>query len=50
MQQVIDLVNTRDGFTFIMVLSLILTLVGFLIFSSLGGAVGAFLLHRKDRM
>ena len=50
MQQVIDLVNTPDGFTFIMVLSLILTLVGFLIFSSLGGAVGAFLLHRKDRM
>jgi hypothetical protein len=50
MQQVIDLVNTPDGFTFIMVLSLILTLVGFLIFSSLGGTVGAFLLHRKDRM
>jgi hypothetical protein len=49
-QQVIDLVNTPDGFIFIMVLSLILTLVGFLIFSSLGGAVGAFLLHRKDRM
>lgn len=50
MQQVIDLVNTPDGFTFIMVLSLVLTLVGFLIFSSLGGTVGAFLLHRKDRM
>jgi hypothetical protein len=49
MQQVIDLFNTPDGFTFIMVLTLIMTLVVFLIFSSLGGAVGAFLLHRKDR-
>jgi hypothetical protein len=49
MQQVIDLFNTPDGFTFIMVLTLIMTLVAFLIFSSLGGAVGAFLLHRKDR-
>jgi hypothetical protein len=50
MQQVIDLFNTPDGFTFIMVLSLIMTLVAFLIFSSFGGAVGAFLLHRKDRL
>jgi hypothetical protein len=50
MQQVIDLFNTPDGFTFIMVLSLIMTLVAFLIFSSLGGAVGAFLLHRKDHL
>jgi hypothetical protein len=32
-----------------MVLTLIMTLVAFLIFSSIGGAVGAFLLHRKDR-
>jgi len=48
-QQVLDLFNTPEGFTFIMVLTLIMTLVAFLIFSSLGGAVGAFLLHRKDR-
>ncbi len=49
MQQVIDLFNTPDGFTFIMVLSLIMTLVAFLIFSSVGGAMGAFLLYRKER-
>ena len=50
MQQVIDLFNTPDGFAFIMVLTLIMTLVAFLIFSSVGGALGAFLLYRKDRM
>jgi hypothetical protein len=49
-QQVLDLFNTPEGFTFVMVLTLIMTLVAFLIFSSLGGAVGAFLLHRKDRL
>ena len=48
-QQVIELFNTPEGFTFIMILSLIVTLVAFLIFSSLGGAIGAFLLHRKER-
>ena len=50
MQQVLDLFNTPDGFAFIMVLTLIMTLVAFLIFSSVGGALGAFLLYRKDRM
>jgi len=49
MQQVLELFNTPEGFTFIMVLSLIMTLAAFLIFSSLGGAIAAFLLHRKDR-
>jgi hypothetical protein len=49
-QQVLDLFKTPEGFTFIMVLTLIMTLIAFLIFSSLGGAVGAFLLHRKDRL
>jgi hypothetical protein len=49
LQQVLELFNTPEGFTFIMILSLIVTLVAFLIFSSLGGAIGAFLLHRKDR-
>jgi hypothetical protein len=48
-QQMLQLFNTPEGFTFIMILSLIVTLVAFLIFSSLGGAVGAFLLHRKER-
>jgi hypothetical protein len=47
MQQVLELFNTPEGFTFIMILTLIMTLVAFTIFSSLGGAIGAFLLHRK---
>jgi hypothetical protein len=50
LQQVIDLLNTADGFTFIMIFSLIITLVAFTIFSSLGGAISAFLLHRKERI
>jgi hypothetical protein len=50
MQQVLELFNTPEGFTFIMILSLIMTLIAFLIFSSLGGAIAAFLLHRKDRL
>jgi len=49
MQQVLELLNTPEGFTFIMILSFIMTLVGFMIFSSLGGAIGAFLLQRKER-
>ena len=50
MPQVLELFNTPAGFTFIMILTLIMTLAAFLIFSSLGGALGAFLLHRKDRL
>ena len=50
MQQVMEIFNTPEGFTFIMILTLIMTLIAFTIFSSLGGAVGAFLLHRKGRM
>ena len=49
MQQVMEIFNTPEGFTFIMILTLIMTLIAFTIFSSLGGAVGAFLLYRKDR-
>jgi hypothetical protein len=50
MPQVLELFNTPAGFTFIMIVTLIMTLLAFLIFSSLGGALGAFLLHRKDRL
>jgi hypothetical protein len=49
-QQVLELLKTPEGFTFIMIFSLIVTLVAFLIFSSLGGALGAFLLYRKGRL
>jgi hypothetical protein len=47
MQQVLELLNTPEVFTFFMILTLIITLVAFLIFSGLGGALGAFLLRRK---
>lgn len=50
LQQVLDLFNTPEGFTFIMILTLIMILIAFLIFSTIGGAVGAFLLHRKERL
>jgi hypothetical protein len=50
MQQLLELLKTPEGFTFFMILSLIVSLVSFLIFSSLGGAIGAFLLHRKERL
>jgi len=49
-QQVIDLLNTPDGFTLIMIFTLLMTLVAFAIFGSIGGAIGAFLLHRKERL
>ena len=49
MQQVLDLFNTPEGFTTIMILSFAMTFVAFLLFSSLGGAIGAFLLYRKQR-
>jgi hypothetical protein len=49
MQQVLDLFNTPEGFTTIMILSFAMTFVAFLLFSSLGGAIGAFLLYRKER-
>jgi hypothetical protein len=50
MPQVLELFNTPAGFTFIMVLTLIMTLAAFLIFASLGGLLGASLLHRKERL
>jgi hypothetical protein len=49
MQQVMELFNTPEGFTFIMILTLIMTLIAFSIFSALGGAISTFLLRRKER-
>jgi hypothetical protein len=47
--QVLELFNTPAGFIFIMILTLIITLAAFVLFSTLGGALGAYMLHRKDR-
>jgi len=49
MQQVLELFNTPEGFTFVMILTLIMTLIAFTIFSGAGGAIGAFLLRSKER-
>jgi hypothetical protein len=48
--QLLELSNSPEGFTLLMTLFLVMTLVAFLIFSSLGGVLGALLLRRKDRM
>lgn len=50
MQQVMELFNTPEGFTFIMILTLIMTLIAFSIFAALGGAISTFLLRRKERL
>jgi len=50
LQQVIPLLQTPQGFVLVMALGLAMTLVGFLIFSGLGGLIGAVLLRRKDRL
>lgn len=49
MQQVLDLIKTSDGYIVILVLSLAVTFIAFVVFASLGGAIGAFLLHRRER-
>jgi hypothetical protein len=33
-----------------MIFTLLMTLIAFAIFGSIGGAIGAFLLHRKERL
>jgi len=48
--QVLEMSKTPEGFTLLMTVFLAMTLVAFLIFSGLGGALGALLLRRKDRM
>jgi hypothetical protein len=49
-QQALEFLKTPAGFSVMMVLGLIVTLVAFLIFSAVGGALGALLLRRKDRL
>jgi len=49
-QQIIQYLKTPPGLALMMGLSLGVVLVAFLILSSLGGAVGAAMMRRKDRM
>jgi len=49
-QQIIQYLKTPPGLALMMGLSLAVVLVAFLILSSLGGAVGAAMMRRKDRM
>lgn len=48
-QELLQWFKTPQGLTLIMVLGLIVMFVVFLIFSSLGGALGAVLLRKKDQ-
>jgi hypothetical protein len=49
-QQIIQYLKTPPGLALMMGLSLVIVLLAFLILSSLGGAIGAALMRRKDRM
>jgi hypothetical protein len=49
-QQVLELLKTPDGFTFFVIFTLIVNLIGFLMFSTVGGVIGTFLPHRKLRL
>jgi hypothetical protein len=50
MQQIIELLKTSEGFSFFVILTLVITLIAFLIFSTVGGAIGTFLPQRKPRL
>jgi hypothetical protein len=49
-QQILDYLKSPPGLALVMVLGLAVMFVVFLIFSSLGGALGAVLLRRKNRL
>jgi len=49
-QQLLEYLKTPQGLALVMVLGLIVMFVAFLVFSSLGGALGAALLRRKERL
>ena len=48
-QQMLEYLKTPQGLALVMVLGLLFMFVVFLIFSGLGGAIGAALLRRKER-
>jgi hypothetical protein len=47
-QQAMEFLKTQPGIVLIMTMALVFTLVGCVIFSALGGALGAVLLRRKE--
>jgi hypothetical protein len=49
-QQVVEFVQTPQGFAIFLSLVVFVTFVSFVLFSGLGGAVGAALLRRKPRL
>ena len=49
-QQVLDYLKSPPGLALIMALGLMVMFAAFLIFSSLGGAIGAALLRRRNRL
>jgi uncharacterized membrane protein (DUF485 family) len=49
-QQVVEFVQTPQGFAIFLSLVVFVTFVSFVLFSGLGGVVGAALLRRKPRL
>jgi len=49
-QKMIEYLESPPGLALVMVVGLVVMFVAFLIFSSLGGAIGAALMRRKDRL
>jgi hypothetical protein len=50
MQQIVEMVKTPDGSALFLSVGLILTFVAFVVVCGLGGAAGAALLRRKQRL
>lgn len=49
-QQLLEYLRTPQGLALMMILGLLVMFVAFLVFSSLGGALGAALLRRKGKL
>jgi hypothetical protein len=49
LQPLLDQMKTPDGYVAVLVAGLVGTLVIFLLFAGIGGAIAAYLLHRRER-
>jgi hypothetical protein len=49
-QQLFEYLKTPQGLDLVLIMGVIMMLIVFLMVSSLGGAIGAAMLHRKDRL
>lgn len=49
-REMIEYLKTPPGLALVMAIGLVVTLIAFLVFSSVGGAIGAMLSKRRDRL